>query len=306
MDRTDIDLAIARLARRQHGLWTRQQAVKAGATPSMIRTRVASGRWIRLDHGVYADVASLPTWHRGVMAAVLAEPWAAASHRSAAVLHDLLGFRPGRPEVTVRPHASARGRLALVHRGVDVETAVVDGIRCSTLPQTFVDLAQVVSTERLRPALGAKADKTPTLLDAVRDRYCDLAPRGGRNLQPLRATLEVFGAGDLPSPSELEKHLRSVLRDPAIPEVRWEAPLPGRRNDRQRVDALIPDWSAIVEADGRAWHTRVEDFESDRRRDAEAAAAGYLTLRFTWHQLTTTPHWVRGVVIQAGSHRHAA
>ena len=45
-------------------------------------------------------------------------------------------------------------------------------------------------------------------------------------------------------------------------------------------------WALVIEADGRAWHTRVEDFERDRRRDAEAAAAGYLTLRFTHHQLT--------------------
>jgi len=301
-----VDLAIARLARRQHGVWSRLQAITAGATPAMIRSRLAAGRWIRLDRGVYADAASVPTWRRGVMAAVLAEPWAAASHRSAAVLHELEGFRPGRPELTVRPHASTRGRLALVHRGVDVITTRVDGIRTSSLPQTFVDLAQVVSTERLRPALAAKADVVPTLLGAVRDRYCDLAPRGGRNLGPLRSALESFGAGDLPSPSELEHHLRFVLRDPSIPEVRWEAPFPGRQGDPRRVDALIPEWSTIVEGDGRAWHTRVQDFENDRRRDAEAAAAGFLTLRFTWHQLTSAADWVRGVVIQTGSHRQAA
>jgi very-short-patch-repair endonuclease len=62
----------------------------------------------------------------------------------------------------------------------------------------------------------------------------------------------------------------------------------------------------VVEGDGRAWHTRVEDFERDRRRDQEAAAAGLLTLRFTWFQLTQEPDWVREVVITAGQKRQAA
>ena len=240
------------------------------------------------------------------MAAVLAEPWAVASHRSAAVLHGLDGFRPGRPEITVRPGANARGRLAIVHRGVDVRTTSVRAIPCVTVDQCFVDLAQVTGEPRLRTALGELAGRRPQVLDSVRERYVALYPRGGRNLRALRAVLDRFGSGVIPEPSQLERHLRSVMTSPEIPDVGWEAPFPGRKPDRQRVDALIPAWSLVVEGDGRAWHTRVEDFERDRRRDAEAAAAGLLTLRFTWHQLTEEPDWVRDVIITTGSHRAAA
>jgi len=144
------------------------------------------------------------------------------------------------------------------------------------------------------------------VLDAVRERYCELAPRGGRNLRPLRAVLLRFGAGDLPAPTQLEERLASVLATAPLPAIEWQAGFPGRRPGAQRVDGLIRPWALVLEADGRAWHTRVEDFEHDRRRDAEAAAAGFLTLRFTWYQLLVEPDWVRRMVLDAGAMRRVA
>lgn len=303
---TGLDLEIARRARRQHGAWSRTQALAIGMSAKVIRGRTTSGDWVILDNGVYAHISSTPTWERSVMAAVLAEPWAVASHQSAAVLHELKGFRPGRPVVTVRPGANVRGRLSVTHRGVDVRSTVVRGIPCVTVDQAFVDLAQVVGEPRLRVSLADRADRSPRVLDAVRDRYCELAPRGGRNLRTLRATLLRFGAGELPDETELERRMRSAFTVPDIPPIRWQAPFPGREPGRRRVDGLIEAWSLVLEGDGRSWHTRVEDFERDRRRDAEAAAAGLQTLRFTWHQLVDEPDWARGIVLDAGAHRTAA
>ncbi len=305
MRTTAADLAVAQLSRKQHGVWSRRQALEAGLSPKAILVRTRSGVWVPLDTAVYGHSAAPPTWERSVAAAVLAEPWAVASHRSAAVLHQLDGFRPGRPEVTIKPGANARGRLAIAHRGVDVRSTLVRGIPTVTLDQVFIDLAQCVSEARLRQALSAKAHKTAALLDAVRDRYCNLAPRGGRNLRRLRMALDRFGAGDLPRRSELEVVLARVLRLPQLPPILWEAPFPGRCSGDQRVDGLIPDWALVIEGDGRAWHTRLEDFERDRRRDAEAAAAGLLTLRFTWYQLVHEESWVQGIVLDTGMRRAA-
>lgn len=272
----------------------------------MIATRTRKGQWIPLDTAVFGHAAAPPTWHRSVMAAVLAEPWAVASHRSGAAIHGLEGFRPGRPEITVRPGANARGKLAVVHRGVDVPATRIDGIPVVTLEQVFIDLAQIVSQRRLDHALADAADRSRRLLPALRDRYCELAPRGGRDLRRLKAALERHGAGDLPSPSELERHLAGVLTCPEIPPIDWQAPFPGRVPGAQRVDGLIRPWQLVVEGDGRAWHTRIADFERDRQRDAEAAAAGLLTLRFTWFQLTARPDWVRDITMSTGGHRAAA
>lgn len=297
------DLAVARLSRKQHGAWSRTQALSRGMTARMVHVRIARGEWVPLDNGVYGHVAAPATWERSVMAAVLAEPWAAASHRSSAALHLLTGFRRGRPEITVLPAASARGRLAIAHRGVDVRTTTVRGIPTVTVAQTFVDLVQVASLRKVRTALSDRADTDAKLLDALRDRYCELAPRGGRDLRPLRTLLSEFGAGSIPTTNALERKLITVLAAPGIPEPRREAPFPGRCAGAQRVDALIEEWRLVIEADGRAWHTRSADFERDRRRDAEAAAAGYLTLRFTHHQLTHEARWVGRIILSTGARR---
>jgi very-short-patch-repair endonuclease len=276
-----------------------------GASSSLIDRRLASGGWLLLDTAVYGDPAVPPTWHRSVMAAVLAETQAVASHRSAAFLHRLLGFRAGRPEITVPPGAHARSRVARVHRGVDVTTTVVDRLPCVTIGQVFVDLAQVVSEERVRRALADRADAGGAVLDAVRDRYAALAPKGGRDLRPLKRVLLRFGAGRLPSPTELEHKLRA-LASAARLEVEWEAPFPGREAGPQRVDGLVVDANVVLEADGRAWHTRCEDFERDRTRDANALAAGYPTLRFTWYQLTEEWDWCLATLLATVAHRAAA
>ncbi|MBD8609726.1 DUF559 domain-containing protein [Frigoribacterium sp. CFBP 13729] len=42
---------------------------------------------------------------------------------------------------------------------------------------------------------------------------------------------------------------------------------------------------ALVELDGFAFHSRRDAFDRDRRKDAEAASAGYTTLRFSADQI---------------------
>jgi hypothetical protein len=305
MGATDPELRVAALSRKQHGAWSRAQALRAGMSEKSIRIRYQSGEWLRLDHGVYGHVAVPPTWERSLMAAVLAEPWAKVSHRASAALAELTGYRRGRPEVTIRPGANARGSLAIAHRGVDVRTTTVRGIPTVTIAQTFVDLAQVSSERKVALALSDRAELDPRLLDAVRDRYCQLAPRGGRDLRPLRAILSRFGAGEAVERSVLEARLVAALRAAGITDAVLEAPFPGRSPGLQRVDALVPSWRVVAEADGRTWHTRLADFENDRRRDAEAAAAGYLTLRFTHHQLVDEVRWVRRILLETGARRAA-
>lgn len=299
------DDVVARRARSQHGAWSRRQALAAGASESLIERRLRTGGWLRLDTAVYGSPGAPPTWGRSIMAAVLAEPWAVASHRSAAVLHNLEGFRPGRPEITIRPGASARGRLAIAHRGIDVRTTKVDHIPCVTADQVFVDLAQVISEGRLRKALARRADSTPRILDAVRDRYCLLAPRGGRDLRPLRAVLERFGVDDEIAESVLERRMRMLFTRREVPSISWQAPFPGRAPGAQRVDGVIDDWKVVLEGDGRSWHTRVDDFERDRRRDQAAAAAGYLTLRYSYHQIVDEPSACLATLVQTGERRLA-
>ena len=85
---------------------------------------------------------------------------------------------------------------------------------------------------------------------------------------------------------------RSVLEDVFLPLVRAAAlPRPGVN---VRVAGLLVDacWHAakvIVELDGRRYQDTDSRFESDRRRDAALAAAGYVVLRFTHRRLRDEP-----------------
>jgi very-short-patch-repair endonuclease len=43
----------------------------------------------------------------------------------------------------------------------------------------------------------------------------------------------------------------------------------------------------VVEVDGFAYHSSRRTFESDRRRDAQLAAAGLRVVRVTWRQINS-------------------
>ena len=62
------------------------------------------------------------------------------------------------------------------------------------------------------------------------------------------------------------------------------------------VDFSWPRLRLAVELDGWAFHRTRAAFERDRRRDTVLAAAGVRVLRFTHHQLTTTPGEVAGAL----------
>lgn len=72
---------------------------------------------------------------------------------------------------------------------------------------------------------------------------------------------------------------------PGMPALRRQAPAPWAPDSRSVVDAIVPSWSLILEADGRAFHQRRADFERDRWRDAEAAIHGFHVMRFTYRRM---------------------
>src|SRR5437763_16824946 len=112
-----MDAAIATIAARSHGLFSRSDALAAGGTPRMIHNRLACGRWVRVGPGVYRLAGVPVTWEqRGLAACLIAGPPAVVSHRSAAVLLGISGFRPGHLEITVPPGRGNRNPLARVHR----------------------------------------------------------------------------------------------------------------------------------------------------------------------------------------------
>src|SRR5690606_22005290 len=139
--RTQADEAVLRLARRQHGVFSREQAFAAGASARFIERRLAGGRWVRLDNAVYALVEMPSTYLRQLKAAELGSRDAAIAGLAAGALHGLTGFRPVRPEIVVPVDVRARAKLATVHRYAGVRTTPGKGIRGTTVGPTPVDVA---------------------------------------------------------------------------------------------------------------------------------------------------------------------
>lgn len=297
MTRSDIDLAVAAIARRQHGAFTRAQACGAGATRRMSDRRVQQRLWLVLDHGVMALPGNPFTWHRQCMAAVLGERRAVVSGRAAAVLHGFSRFRPGRVEITVPRASNHRSRLALVHQSDLVEATRVHNIGVVSPAQAFIEMARHLNVARLGALLDELHGSDRRALDAVRERFVDLARSRWPGIGRVRAVLDERGDGYVPSESELEGQLWSLLGrlSGCVLMVR-QARLPWWDGGRGRADDLIPAWAAIIEADGRRWHTRVRDFEVDRERDNLAVVNGYRALRFTWREITERPRDVLAVI----------
>ena len=112
MSPDSCEMHVVRIAGAQHGCIAAGQLAAAGATRSVVARWCEKG-WLQRRHrGVYL-VGPLASPHTAAMAALLAVgPHAALSHRSAAVLHELLPARLGRDR---RPRRGSQPPLASRH-----------------------------------------------------------------------------------------------------------------------------------------------------------------------------------------------
>jgi very-short-patch-repair endonuclease len=281
-----IDRLIEHIAREQHGVFNIRQARAVGATDAMIRSRLANGTWIREVRGVYRLAAFPRTWLQRLSAAALSKENAHIGVKAAAALHGLDGFSPCRPELIVAPGSNHESKIARVHEFAESEATVVTGIRATTIRQTLIDVAGVVPREKLRRAAELAAIEGLVTVEDLGARFLEIEHLRPHGVGDLRAVLDEIGdAGYVPPQSELERILYGMLARLGIDFVRqaelsWRSPLP------MIVDAFVPSWPLIIEADGRRWHTRVADRERDHDRDNVAAAHGVPVMRFTHRMLT--------------------
>jgi predicted transcriptional regulator of viral defense system len=277
---------IQEVAARQHGVISLPQLKSAGLTASAVRNRVATGKLQRLHQGVYAVGLAKPSREARYMAAVLAcGPGAALSHRSAA---DLLGLRPcSRRAIEVTaPGRTGRSRPGIeVHRPTGLEprdVTYVNGIPCTTVARTLLDLAETLDQTALERAI----ERAETLRIFDLTAVLDVLNRAGnrKGATKLRAALAAY----LPEPaftrSELEKRFLALCKEAGIPK-----PHVNLFGDGKEVDFRWPDRGLIVEVDSLRHHGTRAAFERDRRRDQELTTRGWRVVRFTWRQVVGEP-----------------
>lgn len=295
----EADRRVDVIARTQHGVFSRRQALSAGLTRSMIESRLRASTWIRLDPSVYALASHPYTWERQLMAATLSVPGSVVSGRSAAALHRLDGFRPGRIDLVAPPGRNERSRLARVHRNSFVDATAVRGIPTLTVARTIVDLAATLHPHHLAEVIDRAVTSRSVDLAELTEAFVVHAAGRRPGTRALRELLSAR-SHDAPEPptTELERLLRRMLDVPALPTFAFEVEMPWWPAGEGRVDSYAASCTLIVEADGRRWHTRERDFTQDRTRDNLAAAHGHGTLRFTYADLTRSVAACRATVTQ--------
>jgi very-short-patch-repair endonuclease len=220
------------------------------------------------------------------MAAVLAcGEGAVLSHRSAAAL---LGLREDQRSVidVTTPGASRRRMDGIVrHRGDTVrvtDTTVVDGIPCTSVARTLLDLAEVVDRQGLRRACNQAEVLRVFDGRAIADV---LARASGRRGAPiLRAILADGRLGEAVTRNDLEEAFLALCERAGLPAPKVNAWIPLQGGDAE-ADFFWPDHRLNAETDGRGAHDTPSRFQSDRRRDQRLMRAGYRVVRFTWWQV---------------------
>ena len=280
----EVEGRIAALAARQHGAMTQRQLLDAGLSTAGIARRLRAGRMRRLHRGVYL-VSPFPLEHTGEMAAVLATPGGALSHRSAGHLWGAVppAARPRSIEVSVVGH---RGRLPgiTVHRVSrlgDDERTRRHGIPITTVARTLVDLAGVLAPRDLELA-AARVERAGLItLESIEGLPNKYPAQPG--IAVLQAVLRRPGGPAL-THSDAEEVFLALVREGELPPPECNVSI-----GRYQVDFLWRAEGVVVEVDGYEYHAARERFENDRRRDADLEAAGLTVVRFTWRQITEAP-----------------
>src|ERR1700759_1013362 len=136
--RADLPGACSDLSARQGGVIERQQALRAGLRLDVIDGLVRTGRWQRMQRGVYATFSGEPSRDAWLWAVVLrAGPGAALSHRTAAGLYGLIPD-PGDPIHVIVPRDRQPRRIpdVIVHR---IDRGVITRHRVLLPPRTRIE-----------------------------------------------------------------------------------------------------------------------------------------------------------------------
>lgn len=246
-------------------LFTTAAAAQHGLTSAALRWGDRTGRWRRIERGVYGEGPDEPTKLDRQRARVLASGGVAAG-ALAGVLHEL--------DSVVLDDRPLRRRLLPADRVVDIE-----GIPCADGLQTLRDLAVLLDDDTWEQALESALRKR---LTTVEDLSLVANPR-------MRRVLDRRPSGAPPTESLLETLTVQLTRPiPLLGEpVRQHVVTWPDGGFVARIDLCWPAIGLFAELDGQ--HHAGQPLYDARRETAVVAATGWLPGRFTWHEVVRIP-----------------
>jgi very-short-patch-repair endonuclease len=285
--------ALEALAAQQHNVISRQQMLDCGLSPSAIKRRVASGRWLAVLPGVFRRAGSAPSKELGAMAACLwGGPGTLVSHRAAGVLWELDGIMAQRIEITVPRENRVRSPKLVVHHTADLipaDRGMVGPIPVTSALRTLIDLAGCVDVDVLELAVEDAFRRGLTRPKQLAWRLEGMAGKGRRGCADLRALLaRRSGATD----SGWEVRLERILVRAGLPrprrqyEIRYDGKLVAR------VDLAYPSYRLAIEYDRVRWHTGSARLDRASERELKLAPLGWHVLHVTKATMKDAPRAV--------------
>jgi hypothetical protein len=217
---------------------------------------------------------------------------AALSHNSAAALHDLINERGERVHVTASRHVGVEPGI-VSHRTLSLpadHVVAVDGIRCTSVPRTLLDLAAAAPRRVLERALG-KA-QILRVYDRVALEDIVKAYRGRRGVAVLRGLLTRDDLVHTQTASSNEELFLAICDRAGLPRPLVNAPFTLPDGSEIYIDAYWPQHRLAVEIDSERYHATPAAQDADRRRDVQLAVAGILPVRFSEADLRLSPQIV--------------
>lgn len=273
------------IARQQHGLIDRSQALEAGGSRRTIQMQLDRGTWQRLREGVYIVGSAPPTWHQRAMGACLAGgDDVHLSHRSGLRLQGLVDLS-GRLEVLTDGYRRVRLPSVVVHRTIHLapeDRTVVSGIPATSVARCLIDVGGRQSAK----TLGAMIDRAILAgtvdLPSLARRTNELTMPGRERPTALMQAIAHRGDGHDPGRSAFEARVIAAVVERGLPELVRQHPVTRPDGRQAFIDLARPETMTAIELDGWATHGVRSAFESDRIRGNELLLLGWNLLRFTW------------------------
>ncbi|HLM90279.1 MAG TPA: hypothetical protein VK284_14885 [Streptosporangiaceae bacterium] len=275
------EVRLPRLAAQADAVARRQSAM-ADIDPDTMRNRVRSGRWQRLQRGVYATFSGEPVRETVLWAALLrAGPDAVLSHQTAAERHGLIDEPSSLITITV-PAAKHPGRRAripgvVIHRSDAILRTRHPAMLppCTRVEDTVLDLIEVAPTfDDAYTWICRAIGRRRTTAERIR-----AAMAGRKKMRWRREIALALGDAEAGALSVLEyRYVHRVERPHGLPVARRQVRI-RQGTGNKYLDNLYEEYGVCAELDGTAAHPADEQWR-DKRRDNVNAVGGLVTLRF--------------------------
>ena len=169
----------------------------------------------------------------------------------------------------------------------EADVTEIDGIPCTTLARTLLDIAEDGTRREVERALDRAEQARILDMRAIDDVLARANGRRGAKL--LRTVLEQHRVGSTLTRNELEEAFLRIARDVGAPPDSVNEWIAFPDGGGAEADFVYRAQRLIVETDGRDTHAVRKAFKSDRIRDQRLMLLGWRVVRFPWQQVIFEP-----------------